>query len=768
MSRVRGAGGAGWRLTLRAARAVVVFWLVVAALVALPWVLTLATRGLWQSEPDWAALVNEPLSALGIFVAGLLLGWVMWLWLLATTILDIVDAVRRPHRSGRRLPVPLHTAVTAAAGSAVLLVDAVTGRGAAVAVPPAQPLAVAADVAAPRPAAPSTPSRGQQQNAPVVSAAEAATPVAVEVSAAVDYGAAGVQVRGGWLPVPVVAAFAAVSALLWAQRRRTYQPRPPGRADRYDADLLPVDPTLAALDVLPDLDTAVPDLDGAEQRSVVIGVVGARWLDLTALPRDGVDLAGDGALNAARGLIVAILTGSVARGDAAQVVMNEGAARTLFGAVPAVPGLYLDAGISPVVAAAEKVSPGSDIGTPIVSIVTGALAGDPIATAASVRVPLRLQVTVVDGRRRSGRTAWTVDAEGVVTDALPASAARPAQLRLATLNLPTARALLSTLRQTATAMRSRTANADDRAAAPATPAATWPVTAAASTEVPWPDQPPVDAQRPRRLLIGVIGPVQVLLPRPDGTFTAVQVRRTASVHLLVLLAVHRDGITGNDLKEALWPDVPTSSARQRFATSLSELRRALQDAAGVDVVRRTAESSAGGGRYWLDPDRVQVDLWQFHDLLDAAALRTNDPAGRDQLLRDAVGLHRGDLADRLPDGPSTTWLPVHRERTARHLVDCYLHLAGLEPDPDLALQLLRRAIGLAPHTEQLYRAAMARQAATGDYDGVRRSMAALTEHLAELRTEPEPATEQLYRELLDEHVAASSAARISSRQGDHR
>lgn len=755
MSRFLQSAGVGWRLTMRAVRAAVMFGLVVAAVVGLPWVLVVATRGLWQSDPDWAGLVDAPLSALGVAFAGLLAGWAVWLWLLVTAILDTADMVRRPHRPSRRLPVPLHTAVTAVAGSVVLLVDAVTGRGAGTAAPgPVSPPAtVAAGVAAPMPTPPGEPVQGM--------AVPAAAPVAVDARAAVDFTMAGVQLRGGWLPLPVVVVVAAATALMWAQRRRDYRPRPPGRADRDDADLAPADPALAALDVLPDLDTAVPDRDGTDEMSVIIGVAGDRWLDLTAVPHDGVGLAGEGALDAARGLLVATLTSVAAHGDGPQVVMYRSTARTLFGGEPSVPGLHLRADAIPGAVPSGAASLGSEVGRPAVSILVGTPAADTVGSTGAVPDPPQLQVTVIDGHAGSAGTTWTVDADGIIAGGPPGRGHQPVQrARLATLSLPTATALLVTLRQTSAAGRPRTASTGgtgDTAASTALPgAARSPHAAPGVTSVPWPDRPPADAHRPRRLLVGVLGPVQVLLPRPDGTYTAVEIRRTASQHLLVLLAVHRDGVTSNDLKEALWPDVAGKSAARRFATSMSALHTALRDAAGGDVVRRTTAPSAGGGRFWLDPDRVQVDLWQFHDLLDTAAIHSSDPAGRHQLLRDAVALERGELADRLPDGPAMGWLAVYRERTSRHLIDCYLHLADLEPDPGTALQLLRRAIYLAPHTERLYRAAMTQQAAVGDHDGVRRTMATLTERLAELRATPEPATVRLYGELLHD-VAASTA-----------
>jgi DNA-binding SARP family transcriptional activator len=273
----------------------------------------------------------------------------------------------------------------------------------------------------------------------------------------------------------------------------------------------------------------------------------------------------------------------------------------------------------------------------------------------------------------------------------------------------------------------------------------------------WPDLPPVDAHAPRRLLIEVLGPVRVLLPHPDGSRSTVTISRTASVQLLVLLCAYRRGVSTAQLRAALWPGVPPGSANRRLATSLWALRSALTEAAGGEVVHRRMHPARDGGiHYQLAPDRVQVDLWQLHDLLDTADI-TGEVTDRRRLLRDAADLARGELAE----GMTGAWLYPHRERTVRHLLDIYSHLADVEPEPLAALGLLRRALHLAPHTEAIARAAMTRAAALGDHDALRRAMATLTERLSELHATPDATTRQLYRTLteqLDPPTPAAAAA----------
>src|SRR5947207_10000905 len=52
---------------------------------------------------------------------------------------------------------------------------------------------------------------------------------------------------GGWLPAHLAHGVDAAASLVWWQRRRRYQPRPPTGAARADADLGPLPATVAAI-----------------------------------------------------------------------------------------------------------------------------------------------------------------------------------------------------------------------------------------------------------------------------------------------------------------------------------------------------------------------------------------------------------------------------------------------------------------------------------------------------------------------------------------
>ncbi|GAA3260891.1 hypothetical protein ACFO1B_55410 [Dactylosporangium siamense] len=511
-------------------------------------------------------------------------------------------------------------------------------------------------------------------------------------------GVGGVDVGGaGWLPLPAAAA-GAVSAWIWAQRRRQYQPQPPRDAHRDDPDLAPL--------------LARPDTDGR----VTIGVADGHWLDLAGLPAGGVHLAGPGGLSALRGLLITVLAAAAGSDSGPVVVITADDLRSLVGI--------------------------DDIGVAALHVVESpdAIPGIGAALARGGRRVLVVRSRTglprgwLDEGDRAGLTVVSVDAEPSLPSwhvSADGTVVRPA-VRLAVLNAAAAAVVLAGLR---------------RIAPPLVPP---PDEAPPITVIE--DLPQPVAATSRRLRVTIFGPVRVESITAEGAGTVVPLRRTASLHLLLFLAVHRGGATNDDLATAIWPDQPVHIAARRLATSLWELRQALQHATGVDVVRRDVVLG-GGTRHRIDPAHVEVDLWQFHDLLDAAgsaAARTE----RRALLRQAADLERGELAE----GLTGEWLAPAREATVRHCIDALTYLAEAEADHGTALTLLHRAARLAPDNEAVQRAVLRRHASADDLDGVRRVYNALRDRCAARSDLPEPATVQLFEDLTDAAVTASTGA----------
>jgi two-component SAPR family response regulator len=187
-----------------------------------------------------------------------------------------------------------------------------------------------------------------------------------------------------------------------------------------------------------------------------------------------------------------------------------------------------------------------------------------------------------------------------------------------------------------------------------------------SDYIPWPAAEPT-----HRLLVRVLGNLTVLRSHPGGNYDVVTIRRSASQKILLLLALHRQALRSNDIKESIWPDVQSRAAHRRFLTSLSELRRILAAAAGTPVLKQCGDASASrGARYWLGAKIVQVDLWQLQDLIGAAA-STVQPSSRLALLRAAADLPMPDFAA----VREQEWISDARSDVIQSLLGLYRDLA---------------------------------------------------------------------------------------------
>ncbi|MEU7876367.1 hypothetical protein [Dactylosporangium sp. NPDC049140] len=707
-----------WRL-LRAAGAAVAL---LVGLTVLPAVLIVVQGAVvW----DWRAMLGDPQSAVTLLALGLGVGWLLWAALLVTVVTDTVAAVRGLRRVSW-LPVSLQSAVTAATGGVLLAVHAARGGGTgpdiiAGTLPVVAAVAVDADT--------------DQVGSPPAGAAAPAV-------------AAGLQVPGGWLPLPVAAAVGAAVALAWAQRRRDYRPRPPAGWRRHDPDLDPPAAPLrhllhavraAADDGLPDTsgppDPGDPAQPGGTEPTADSGTdanaggLAPTVLDL--LPAGDLQLTGPGRHDAGRGLLVAL---SVLPTGRPRIVPTAGFAAAVLGVPPA------RIGNGPAPAAATSNDQGAAAGVvvfagpePDAAASVDSRPDRPVGpgpgAAQAVRCTIRVDTAPIAG------VCWHVAADGsvhAVTGPAPALGRLPVLDQRTTLDILTSIGVV-------------TPPAADTTPPPASRRPEHGPDSPGTAGVDgWPDPPPDTAGQPRRLLVRVLGEVRVVRPHPDGSHSPVPVRRSAGQQILVLLALHRDGLDDGALRTAIWPDVPGSTAQPRYATTMSELRRVLHDAAGRPAL---IQDPGGGTRprhtHRLDPAAVQVDVWRLQGLLDAAA-STDNPRYRRMLLAAAAAVSGGELAA----GWSYPWLLEARERVARHLLDVAAHLADTEPDHHTALRVLHQALHLAPTNEHLHRRVLQRHAAAGDRDGLRRAAATLADHLTAHNLQAEPDTVALLTALL--------------------
>jgi DNA-binding SARP family transcriptional activator len=264
---------------------------------------------------------------------------------------------------------------------------------------------------------------------------------------------------------------------------------------------------------------------------------------------------------------------------------------------------------------------------------------------------------------------------------------------------------------------------------------------------PSPDATAVDradtpaATAPAPITITVLGPLRVHWnphPAPSSTGTEQQGREITGTlqprtqELLVLLALHPDGITREALVAALWGEDPPARPTNALHTALSRMRRAVADATDQTV---TGIAVVGNGRYQLDPTTVTVDYWRF---ATAVATRRTAPTSQQRIAayREVVNTYGGPLAD----GMTGEWIGPAREAIRRDAIDAVSALARAlgETDPAQTLELLEVARAFDPHNEMLYRDIMRLQERLGQLDAIPRTLTLLTTRLAEIDEAPTP------------------------------
>jgi DNA-binding SARP family transcriptional activator len=233
---------------------------------------------------------------------------------------------------------------------------------------------------------------------------------------------------------------------------------------------------------------------------------------------------------------------------------------------------------------------------------------------------------------------------------------------------------------------------------------------AADTKAVSPSAPPYDTLQPP--------------PPPDPGGATVEVRvlgridlagagkieRSKSIELIVYLALHPQGVTPDELWEALWPDRPVN--RGTLHTTVTSARTGLGRA--LDGTRYLPD--AHDGHYRLS-QHVGLDWARFHALI--AAGEDDVPEGF-EALRSALELVRG-VPLTSPTGRGYEWAVVHRTEmetviaeTAERLAMRYLE-AG---DHRQANWAARRGLLASPYDERLCRVLMRAADAAGNPAGV--------------------------------------------------
>ena len=212
--------------------------------------------------------------------------------------------------------------------------------------------------------------------------------------------------------------------------------------------------------------------------------------------------------------------------------------------------------------------------------------------------------------------------------------------------------------------------------------------------------------------------------------------------LLAYLAVHDEGVLGENIWQDLWPERDPTSAKETFHRTSSNARNRLREALGTGPGAQLILSD-GNGRWRLDSRQFATDLAAFHHALREA----NTAADREQRRRareEAVRLYRGDLCA----GSVFGWIDAHREHARIQAVAVHAELARTADGIDQALTHLQQATALAPTDEALYLEQAQLHVRTGNLAAVRRTRDLLTQALKAIDAHPTPATIRAFEDLL--------------------
>src|SRR5690349_14544653 len=239
-----------------------------------------------------------------------------------------------------------------------------------------------------------------------------------------------------------------------------------------------------------------------------------------------------------------------------------------------------------------------------------------------------------------------------------------------------------------------------------------------------------------RFVVRLLGDMQVRRGAA-GAVVPIPARKVRA--LLACLAIHLGRAHPRDrLAALLWPEVSDAQARQSLRQALAGLRRAL---AGARVLVLDADTVA------LDPSRLDVDVTRFEQLVGGGSRAT---------LEQALALYESDLLTGFHAKSHTfdEWLLTERERLrelARQAFTRLLEHQTRAGTVDAAVRTASRLLALDALHEDVHRALMRLYVAGGQRGAALRqyqNCVAVLRH--ELGVEPEAATKQLYRDILQQ------------------
>lgn len=246
-----------------------------------------------------------------------------------------------------------------------------------------------------------------------------------------------------------------------------------------------------------------------------------------------------------------------------------------------------------------------------------------------------------------------------------------------------------------------------------------------------------------RLQIKLLGEFRISI---DGqpVDEALWTRRNSRNLLKILALARKHEMPREEILTTLWPELNGEQALNSLHKALHTARRALEP-----------DLKAGASSHFLitqdqklvlrAPGGLVVDALEFEQQARTALASANP-----EQLRGALSLHTGSL---LPEDRLEDWSAIFREQLSHLHQELLVAIAQAEAnrgDSRAAIDLLMEAVTIEPANERAHRELMRLYVSTGSRHLALNQYRVLTDKLRrDLEAEPEPASVQLYTQILE-------------------
>ncbi len=237
------------------------------------------------------------------------------------------------------------------------------------------------------------------------------------------------------------------------------------------------------------------------------------------------------------------------------------------------------------------------------------------------------------------------------------------------------------------------------------------------------------------LEIRLLGDIRIV--GDAATVTCADLPGPIGRHLLTRLVIDPFPVSRARLVDDVWGGKATRSVGSVLNATLSRLRTALDE---LDLDGRELISSSGGSVNFKRPKGTIVDVELAHHHIEFALrdLRAGDQREAARRASIAYSISRRPLLT----GIEREWLDVERDRmhhVERRSLGLLADVSLSSHDFDMAVQLGRELVRIAPYDERAHRSLMNALQASGDPSGAAKVASDFTERLnADLGVTPSP------------------------------